>query len=119
MNKFSQGDRVVMTEQGLKQGLGDRSKTGVVKGYAKSGNVIVHRDGLKRADSWHPDFWRALPSKRKRIKPCPFCATHSVRVAGIITFSALCQNPRCYAIGPSRKTAANAVKAWNTRKEQK
>lgn len=66
MSKFSQGDRVVMTEQGLKQGLGSRSKTGVVKGYAKSGNVIVHRDGLKRADSWHPNFWRALPTHDRR-----------------------------------------------------
>lgn len=57
---FEHGVRVVMTEKAIRQRLNGPKdqRRGFVSG--KSGNpklLRVHRDGRKRAETYHMDFW--------------------------------------------------------------
>lgn len=66
--EFRIGQRVRMTEYALEQGLGGRAKRtdgqvlGTVTGFRGTTglSVLVQRDGLKNADSYHIGFWEAL-----------------------------------------------------------
>ena len=54
------------------------------------------------------------------IKNCPFCGKHDFDVlpgAAFGEYHVSCRNARCLAEGPSRRTYAGAVKAWNKRAE--
>jgi hypothetical protein len=66
MMRFKKGQRVRMTPQALRQGLGGRAKRirgevrGTVTGYEGGLSVRVRRDGLKTANSYYVGFWEAL-----------------------------------------------------------
>ena len=53
-----------------------------------------------------------------KLKPCPFCGGNVVVSWAIIYnhYAVCCENDRCYAQGPERKTYEGAEKAWNNRK---
>ncbi len=64
---FRPGDRVEMTEAGLRQGLDGprRARTGLVVA-ARPDGVRVRRDGLKTAYWYGPSLWRV------GSEPAPF-----------------------------------------------
>lgn len=56
------GDRVVMTPEAIRRGLGGRITTGTVTTvfYLNRNYVGVTRDGMKREGNWHASFWRKI-----------------------------------------------------------
>lgn len=56
--------------------------------------------------------------------PCPFCGWIRPRVQRmehekVFAFMVACQRVRCLASGPVADTSADAVRAWNRRKDTK
>lgn len=56
------GDRVVMTDEAVAQGLKGHSGSpyGTVKRLDRRGLLVVVKDGQVTEHSYHPDFWRRL-----------------------------------------------------------
>jgi hypothetical protein len=58
---MKKGDKVVMTELGIRQGLDGKrhSRTGVVVSVSRIAPYVrVKRPDYVTVDRWHKDFWR-------------------------------------------------------------
>lgn len=64
MRELRKGDRVELTEEGLREGLQGRNqrRTGVVVGRSSKDHACIRvlRDGLKSVEVFHESFWRKL-----------------------------------------------------------
>jgi hypothetical protein len=71
--KLKPGDRVELTDEAIRRGLDYRriSRTGVVVevGYLNSDYVLVHRDGVKRAEPYLASFWKRRTDSAS-VSPC-------------------------------------------------
>jgi hypothetical protein len=64
---FRVGCRVRMSEYGIKQGLHPRTaRTGKVV-RMRGEYVSVLRDGKKKADAYHVDFWENSKNNRRKV----------------------------------------------------
>jgi len=60
--RFQIGDRVRMTRLGeaRMQRMKRKATTGTVKGYSKTGQLYVLRDGTRREVPYAPEFWERI-----------------------------------------------------------
>ena len=68
MKHFMVGQPVVMTRKALRQGLQGRAKSnrGEVVAFDPPYRVKVLRDGLRRPDWFHVDFWDRLKGEGEK-----------------------------------------------------
>ncbi len=53
------GDRLVMTEAGIRQGLAPRGVvTGLLMSLTHEQHLVILRDGYRSRETYHPKFWR-------------------------------------------------------------
>jgi len=61
-SSFSWGDRVVLSPEGISQGLQGQARTpyGIVSGTKGTDLIYVLRHGVRLALLYHIDFWRKV-----------------------------------------------------------
>ena len=59
VGKLREGQRLIMTDDAIKQGLIGQAKsaTGIFRGISGRGFIIVQRDGLTGVNHYSPIFW--------------------------------------------------------------